>query len=183
MIFVFLMQNATEQSVLFWGDTDLNSKLDKSNQDILVSYFDFNYCWSTCIQHADLSFFWNSHLNEYRIYKIQCKYFRVHSAENRWNNFGHKQPKLSICIDLWWNSTSYPNLGSLSLQELSRQVSTNFENLGLIPTGTSSGRLAVCGYPGMAFNYFNDFISYLPYSDAKCHIKHDLLLQWINLSW
>ena len=29
-------QNATEQSVLFWGDTDLNSKLDKTNQDILV---------------------------------------------------------------------------------------------------------------------------------------------------
>ena len=74
------------------------------------SYFDFNYCWSTCKQHADLSFFWNSHLNEYRIYKIQCKYFRVHSAENRWNNFGHKQPKLSICIDLWWNSTSYPKM-------------------------------------------------------------------------
>ena len=57
MIFVLLMQNATEQSVLFWGDIDLNSKLDKSNQDILVFYSDFNYCWSTCIQHADLSIF------------------------------------------------------------------------------------------------------------------------------
>ena len=54
--------------------------------------------------------FWKSRLNEYRIYKIQCKYFRVHSAENRWNNFGQKQPKLSICIDLWWNSTSYPKM-------------------------------------------------------------------------
>ena len=51
------MKNAMEQSVLFWGDTDLNSKLDKTNQDILVFYFDFNYCWSTCIYHADLASF------------------------------------------------------------------------------------------------------------------------------
>ena len=35
----------------------MNSKLDKTNQDILVFYFDFNYCWSTCIYHADLASF------------------------------------------------------------------------------------------------------------------------------
>ena len=67
----------TKQSGLFWGETDLNS---------LISIL------------ADLPVCWRGHFI-WMVYKIQCKYFRVHSAENRWNNFGHMQPYfLSVWI-------------------------------------------------------------------------------------
>ena len=76
--------------------------------------------WDTVSQILIL-WYWS----ENGIYKIQCKYFRVHSAENRWNNFGRKQPYFSICIDLWSNSTSCPKIFPVS--RLKRPLKVRFD--------------------------------------------------------